>query len=86
MSNLITLTLSRRNLTSLLTKLDRVRDGGASMCTIVKHDTPGMVNGDVISISVMVKGAEDAVVYKDRIPGLMIEDIDDIINEIVKHE
>ena len=58
------LTLSRRNLLTLLSKMDRVRDGGLSLCTIIK---PGGPHGDIV-----VTGAEDDVVYKNREPGYVM--------------
>jgi len=54
------LILSRRNLLILLSKLDRVRAGGESNCTIIKYDP-----------EVMVTAREDEVVYDTRIAGVM---------------
>lgn len=72
--NVVVLVLSRRNLETLTTKLDTVREGGQSMCTVIKHDQVGQANGKDIKTSVAVTAVEDAIVYKDRPPGEMIED------------
>ena len=56
------LILSRRNLETLLSKLDRVRDGRMSACTIIKY-TP---------LPVEVIAVEDEVAYRDREPGDVI--------------
>lgn len=53
------LKLSRRNLLTLLSKLDRVRNGESSQCTIIKP------NGT------MITAEEDEVHYADRPPGEM---------------
>ena len=55
-----TITLSRRNLLTLLSKLDRVRAGEQSNCTIAKPVDDGYV---IITV------VEDEVAYADREPG-----------------
>lgn len=55
--------LSRRNLLTLLSKLDRVRAGGISERTLVKLDPD---NHDV-----WVTAIEDAEAYADRKPGVV---------------
>lgn len=59
--------LSRRNLETLLNKLDRVRQGEESTCTIVKNDT--VHPKYACSTQVMVTAVEDEVYYQDRKPG-----------------
>lgn len=54
------LVLSRRNLLTLLSKLDRVRQGEYSECSIVKFDG---------GPPVYVIAQEDEVVYAGRQPG-----------------
>lgn len=66
MKTRIQVTLSRRNLLTLLSKLDRVRDGGMSMCTLIKHGQLGGC-GDVV-----VSAEEDAVTYRNRAPGYVM--------------
>jgi len=61
--------LSRRNLLSLLSKLDRVKAGDKSACTIIKADTlhPKYPSTDVITVTAI----EDENYYIDRQPGIM---------------
>lgn len=62
--------LTRRNLQTLLNKLDRnLREPGISKCTIVKQDTvhPKYPSTDVIQVTAL----EDAEYYSDRGPGEM---------------
>lgn len=61
------LILSRRNLLTLLAKLDRVRDGGTSACTLLLPYENGPLP---------VQAVEDEVKYADREPG-MVHPIDD---------
>jgi len=62
-----TVYLTRRNLTTLLSKLDRTKAGDPSACTLVKRDTqhPKYPCSDVIAVVAL----EDAEYYTDRIPG-----------------
>jgi hypothetical protein len=60
--------LSRRNLLTLLSKLDRVAvHGDTSACTIIKQDTvhPTYPCSDKIAVTAL----EDAEYYTDREPG-----------------
>jgi hypothetical protein len=61
--------LTRRNLRTLIAKLDRNLKGGSSACTIVKTDTvhPNYPCSDVIEVTAL----EDDEYYTDREPGLM---------------
>jgi len=53
-----TVRLSRRNLLTLLSKLDRVKAGEVSACTLIKTDQ-----------DITLKAFEDDVYYEDREPG-----------------
>lgn len=59
--------LTRRNLLTLLSKLDRKSEGEVTACTIVKRDVlhPQFPSTDEI----MVTALEDAEYYTDREPG-----------------
>lgn len=59
--------LTRRNLLTLLNKLDRAAGGDASECTIIKYDTdhPKYPITDVTAIQAI----EDKDYYTDRPPG-----------------
>ncbi|WP_407307327.1 hypothetical protein [Acinetobacter sp.] len=62
--------LSRRNLLTLLSKLDRKKVGDETSCTIVKFQNPtdGFVNTmDTISVTAV----EDEDLYVNRTPGVM---------------
>lgn len=53
--------LSKRNIATLLDKLDSVRDGAASACTIIKNDTTHPVYAQTVRrIAVMAVEAQDA--------------------------
>lgn len=61
--------LTRRNLTILLSKLDRTKAGDPSACTIVKQDT---VHSKYPCTDVIwVTALEDEDYYSDRDPGPM---------------
>jgi hypothetical protein len=62
-----TVYLTRRNLLTLLSKLDRAAKGEPTQCTLVKRDTlhPNYPCTDIIE----VKAIEDEVYYTDRFPG-----------------
>lgn len=64
--------LSRRNLLTLLAKLDRKAAGDYSSCTIVKNDDLHPVYPQTMN-SCMVTALEDAEYYTDREPGVMLE-------------
>lgn len=72
------LVLSRRNLLTLLAKLDKVREGKVSKCTIIKYNIDGYEFG------MPVRAAEDEVVYKDRMPGVMLEDTEETWQEMMR--
>jgi hypothetical protein len=61
--------LSRRNLLTLLSKLDRKKAGDKTECTLVKRDTEHKVypSTDVIAVTAV----EDADYYTDRWPGVV---------------
>jgi hypothetical protein len=62
--------LTRRNLQTLLNKLDRNRQTpGASQCMLLKQNTLHSVYA--IQEPVMVQALEDEEYYKDRQPGLV---------------
>lgn len=55
--------LSKRNITTLLNKLDSVRDGETSACTIIKNDTAHPVYAQTVRrIAVMAIEAQDRYV------------------------
>lgn len=64
--------LSRRNLEVLLSKLNRVKAGDSSSCTIIKHkneiDAPYMTT----LVSVEIVAVEDEVYYRNRPAGMML--------------
>lgn len=62
-----TVYLTRRNLLTLLNKLDRVKAGGESACAIIKHDTEHKKYP--CSIATIVAAVEDDDYYNDRSPG-----------------
>jgi hypothetical protein len=64
----IQLYLTRRNLLTLLNKLDRNKEwNGSSACCIIKRDTlhPRFPGGAVVSVTAL----EDEEYYTDREPG-----------------
>ena len=64
--------LSRRNLLTLLAKLDRTAAGDPSSCTIVKCDNVHPVYPQTHQ-EIVVQAVEDADYYTDRAPGEMVE-------------
>ena len=64
--------LSRRNLLTLLSKLDRAAAGEDTSCTIIKYRGEDSEYRQTIS-AIKVIGVEDSVYYKsqDRLPGEM---------------
>lgn len=64
-----TVYLTRRNLLSLLSKLDRVKAGGESKRTIIKKDTVHTVYPSSAIIEVIA--VEDEEYYADRQPGVV---------------
>lgn len=76
MRNDVQLFLSRKNLQTLIEKLDAVKEGRSSKCTIVKMDTthpvyPMTQTGEGWLGSVTVTALEDEEYYIDREPGEM---------------
>jgi hypothetical protein len=64
--------LTRRNLLTLLSKLDRSKSGDVSACTIVKHD----ISHPTYPCSTIteVTAVEDVDYYSDRGPGFVHPD------------
>lgn len=60
--------LTRRNLLTLLNKLDRVKDGDESACTIIKVDTIHPKYKQTIGAT-RITAIEDEDYYVDRQPG-----------------
>jgi hypothetical protein len=60
--------LSRRNLLTLLSRLDRVRDGETSACTIIKNDDIHAKYPQTMK-SIYVTAIENEDYYNDRFPG-----------------
>jgi hypothetical protein len=63
--------LSRRNLQSLLNKLDAVARGDSSACTIVKRDNQHPTHSQTMA-ECAVTAVEDAEYYVDREPGAVL--------------
>lgn len=69
--------LSRRNLVALLSKLDRVKMGEFSTCTLIKKDDSHPKYPQTMS-KIAVTALEDDEYYADRLPGpTMAADIKD---------
>ena len=64
--------LSRRNLLTLLSKLDRRAEGEFTHCTIIKNDTVHPVFPQSHA-AIKVTAVEDGDYYIDRPPGLIAE-------------
>lgn len=60
--------LSRKNLLTLLSKLDRVAAGEESACTLIKRDTEHPLYPQTMK-SIYVIAVEDSDYYTDRSPG-----------------
>ncbi len=60
--------LTRRNLLALLSKLDRVKAGETSLCTIIKYDTKHPKYKQSLE-QIHVIAIEDSEYYTDRLPG-----------------
>lgn len=70
MTEAVQLYLSRRNLMTLLSKLDRQKDGDATACTIIKSQFPVPLEPFAQSVPlVVVTAVEDDVYYasQDRV-------------------
>jgi hypothetical protein len=61
--------LSKRNLQTLLNKLERAEKGEATHCTIIKHHNPN--DPYINTSSVMVVALPDEVLYANRQAGAM---------------
>lgn len=68
---LVKVYLSRRNLLTLLSKLDRKRLGEQTSCTIVKKDTLHATHPQSHPL-VEVMAVEDSEYYADREPGAVL--------------
>jgi hypothetical protein len=60
--------LSRRNLQTLLSKLDRKKAGEDTYCTLVKNDTVHPKYPQTVD-NIVVTAVEDDEYYSDRVPG-----------------
>ena len=60
--------LSRRNLLTLLSKLDRAAQGEPTYCALIKNDTDHPRYSQGMS-QIKVVAVEDEDYYTDRIPG-----------------
>ena len=61
--------LSRRNLLTLLSKLDRKSNGEETACTLIKNKTAG--NFVQTMDSIQVTAVEDSEYYTERLPGIV---------------
>jgi hypothetical protein len=66
-----TIYLSRRNLLTLLSKLDRKVAGDATYCTIVKYQNPKDLYVQTVDACTVV-AVEDADYYTTREPGAVL--------------
>ena len=62
--------LSRRNLQTLLSKLDRKKDGDDTACAIIKSDNKHKVYPQTMK-DLIVQAIEDDEYYTDREPGVV---------------
>lgn len=62
--------LSRRNLLTLLSKLDRLEAGDSTACSIIKYANPTDPYCNTID-SIMVTAIPDELFYTNRDPGEM---------------
>lgn len=60
--------LSRRNLLTLLSKLDRQAEGELTMCTLIKRDTAHPTHPQTMK-EIEVVAVEDNVYYANRLAG-----------------
>lgn len=66
-ANMKTVYLTRRNLLTLLSKLDRQRAGEATACTLIKADTQHIKYPMPEEMAIVA--VEDEEYYNDRAPG-----------------
>ena len=64
--------LSRRNLQTLLNKLDRVKAGGESFCSIIKSDNQHSVYSQTL-LDIQIVAIENEDYYTEREPGEVLE-------------
>lgn len=70
MSDPVRITLSRRNLTALLSKLDRQAAGEITACTLIKNDNNHPIaEYNQSPAQIIVTAVEDDQYYIDRAPG-----------------
>jgi hypothetical protein len=62
--------LSRRNLLTLLSKLDRKEKGDQTACTLIKHQVPGDKYQQSMR-AIIVTAVEDDDYYGNRNPGIV---------------
>lgn len=67
-SNMEQIYLSRRNLLTLISKLNRKAKGEPTVCTLLKQDTKHPIYPQTMK-QIMVTALEDDEYYKDREPG-----------------
>lgn len=67
--------LSRRNLLTLLAKLDKRKEGIETHCTLIKNDNTHEIYPQSMK-SIMVTAVEDDEYYASRAFGIAIEDIE----------
>lgn len=63
--------LSRRNLLTLLSKLDRMKAGEESACTLIKYDNQNPKYPQTLD-EIAITAVEDAEYYGDRSPGTVL--------------
>lgn len=64
--------LSRRNLNTLLSKLDRKKKGEATACTLIKRDTEHTKYPQTMP-EIAITAVEDSDYYTDREPGIVAQ-------------
>ena len=69
----VQLFLTRRNLLTLLEKLDHVVGGGSSACTIIKNDTTNPNFPITGATSVTVTAVENDIYYQNEVPGPVMD-------------
>ena len=72
--------LSRKNLQTLLNKLNRAAEGGSTMCSIIKSDNIHPVYPQTMD-EVLITAVEDDEYYSHRSPGF-IHVLDDPSKEL----
>lgn len=75
--------LSRRNLLTLLNKLDRNKAGGDSKCTIIKNDTAHPKYPQSMK-SIAIIALEDEEYYTDRSAGDVVPEDDPASKTVVR--